>query len=70
MSKQFHEKSLNDHAPAVQTQEQISVTVMIEIPKGCRNKYEYDKQKNVIRYDRMIHSSVKIEIFRFGFISV
>lgn len=40
-------------------QTQLSLTVMIEIPKGCRNKYEYDPTKKSIRYDRMIHSSVK-----------
>ena len=32
--------------------------VMIEIPKGSRNKYEYDKEKNVIRLDRMLFSAV------------
>ena len=38
--------------------EQISVTVMIEIPKGSRNKYEYDKEKRVLRFDRMLFSAV------------
>jgi inorganic pyrophosphatase len=38
--------------------EQLSVTVMIEIPKGSRNKYEYDKEKRVLRFDRMLFSSV------------
>ena len=32
--------------------------VLIEIPKGSRNKYEYDKQRRVIRLDRMLYSSV------------
>ncbi len=32
--------------------------VMIEIPKGSRNKYEYDKQKKVFRLDRMLFSAV------------
>ena len=27
--------------------DQQTVTVMIEIPKGSRNKYEYDKEKKV-----------------------
>jgi inorganic pyrophosphatase len=31
---------------------------MIEIPKGSRNKYEYDKTRKVIRFDRMLYSSV------------
>ncbi len=34
------------------------VTVAIEIPKGCRNKYEYDKKSGVIKFDRMLFSSV------------
>jgi inorganic pyrophosphatase len=34
------------------------ITVMIEIPKGSRNKYEYDKDKMVIKFDRMLFSSV------------
>jgi len=38
--------------------EQLSVTVMIEIPKGSRNKYEYDKEKRVLRFDRMLYSAV------------
>ena len=36
----------------------ITIDVFIEIPKGSRNKYEYDKEKKVIRYDRMIFSSM------------
>ncbi|HEX79115.1 MAG TPA: inorganic diphosphatase [Dehalococcoidia bacterium] len=32
--------------------------VLIEIPKGSRNKYEYDKEKNVMRFDRMLFSAV------------
>ena len=38
--------------------EQMTVTVMIEIPKGSRNKYEYDKDKKVLRFDRMLFSAV------------
>ena len=37
---------------------EMTVDVLIEIPKGSRNKYEYDKVKKVIRYDRMIFSSM------------
>ncbi len=32
--------------------------VLIEIPKGSRNKYEYDFDIKKIRYDRMIFSSM------------
>ncbi|MEX0773303.1 MAG: inorganic diphosphatase [Balneolales bacterium] len=35
-----------------------TLEVMIEIPKGSRNKYEYDKEKGVIKYDRMLFSAV------------
>jgi inorganic pyrophosphatase len=31
-----------------------SFDVLIEIPKGSRNKYEYDFNLKKIRYDRMI----------------
>jgi len=34
------------------------VSVMIEIPKGSRNKYEYDKEKKRLKFDRMLFSSV------------
>ena len=37
---------------------EMTFDVLIEIPKGSRNKYEYDKVKKVIRYDRMIFSSM------------
>lgn len=32
--------------------------VLIEIPKGSRNKYEYDFKLKKIRYDRMLFSSM------------
>ena len=34
------------------------VTVMVEIPKGSRNKYEYDPETQRIKFDRMLFSSV------------
>jgi inorganic pyrophosphatase len=34
------------------------IDVMIEIPKGSRNKYEYDKEKQAFRLDRMLFSAV------------
>jgi inorganic pyrophosphatase len=33
-------------------------SVIIEIPKGSRNKYEYDKEKKMIKFDRMLFSSM------------
>jgi inorganic pyrophosphatase len=38
--------------------EVTSFDVLIEIPKGSRNKYEYDFRLKKIRYDRMIFSSM------------
>ena len=32
--------------------------VLIEIPKGSRNKYEYDFDLHKIRFDRMLFSSM------------
>lgn len=34
------------------------VTVMIEIPKGSRNKYEYDDENNRIKFNRMLFSAM------------
>lgn len=38
--------------------EEFTIDAIIEIPKGSRNKYEYDRKKKMIRYDRMIFSSM------------
>ena len=32
------------------------VNVIVEIPKGSQNKYEYDKKRNVIKLDRVLFS--------------
>jgi inorganic pyrophosphatase len=34
------------------------INVVIEIPRGQTNKYEYDKQLNVFRLDRNLYSPV------------
>ncbi|MDQ2742523.1 MAG: inorganic diphosphatase [Chloroflexota bacterium] len=34
------------------------VEVIIEIPQGSRNKYEYDHASGIIRLDRVLHSAV------------
>ena len=31
---------------------------MVEIPKGSRNKYEYDSRRKVIKFDRMLFSAM------------
>jgi len=36
----------------------MTVSVMIEIPKGSRNKYEFDKEKKMLKFDRMLFSAV------------
>lgn len=38
--------------------ERQTVDVLIEIPKGSRNKYEYDFDLKKIRFDRMLFSSM------------
>lgn len=38
--------------------EPLTITVMVEIPKGSRNKYEYDQVNRVIRFDRMLFSAM------------
>ena len=35
----------------------MDVEVIVEIPKGSRNKYEYDQAKGRIRLDRMLFTS-------------
>lgn len=35
-----------------------SILVTVEIPKGSRNKYEYDEERRRFRLDRMLFSSV------------
>ena len=37
---------------------QITFDVLVEIPKGSRNKYEYDFVLNKIRFDRTLFSSM------------
>ncbi len=38
--------------------EDLIIPVMIEIPKGSRNKYEYDSHRKVLKFDRMLFSAV------------
>ena len=40
------------------TKKGFAITVIIEIPQGSRNKYEYDPKTGYIRFDRMLFSSV------------
>jgi inorganic pyrophosphatase len=34
------------------------INVVVEVPKGCRNKYEYDPQTKRIKLDRVLFSAV------------
>lgn len=36
----------------------IIFDVLIEIPKGSRNKYEFDQKTGLIRLDRVLHSTM------------
>jgi inorganic pyrophosphatase len=45
----------------------IEVDVIIEIAKGSHIKYEYDKKKNMIVCDRILHTPMKYP-FNYGFI--
>lgn len=37
---------------------ELVVEALIEIPAGSQNKYEYDKERGVIRLDRVLYSPV------------
>lgn len=41
-----------------QKKQPVTFDVLIEIPKGSRNKYEYDFTLHKIRFDRMLFSSM------------
>jgi inorganic pyrophosphatase len=45
----WHDISLGAQAPNV-------INVIVEIPKGSQNKYENDKNNNVIKLDRVLYS--------------
>lgn len=46
---------------------ELVVDVFIEISKGSNIKYEYDKEKNVLVCDRILHTPFRY-IFNYGFI--
>ncbi|MBV9119478.1 MAG: inorganic diphosphatase [Chloroflexi bacterium] len=37
---------------------EVLLDVLVEIPRGSQNKYEYDFERQVIRLDRVLYSSV------------
>lgn len=49
------------HQEAIEVAEdshESSVLAFIEIPRGSRNKYEYDEERGVFKLDRVLYSSV------------
>ncbi|WIG57956.1 MAG: Inorganic pyrophosphatase [Ktedonobacterales bacterium] len=47
-----------DKEPMLGSRDEDWVEVVIEIPRGSRNKYEYDHERGVFRLDRVLYSSV------------
>jgi inorganic pyrophosphatase len=45
----WHDISPGAQAPNV-------INVIVGIPKGSQNKYEYDKNNNIIKLDRVLYS--------------
>ena len=43
------------------------MNLVVEIPAGCRNKYEYNEAAGVMALDRILHSSVRYP-FDYGFV--
>ena len=56
----WHDVQPGDQAPAL-------VPVVIEVPKGSKNKYELDKDSGLLRLDRVLFSSVQYPA-NYGFI--
>lgn len=56
----WHDVSLGDEIPAL-------VPVVIEVPKGSKNKYELDKKSGLLKVDRVLFSSVHYPA-NYGFI--
>jgi len=47
----YSDVPIGDEAPEI-------INAIIEIPKGSHSKYEYDEKLDVIRLDRILHTSV------------
>ncbi len=56
----LHDISAGDKAPEI-------INVIIEIPKGSKNKYEIDKETGIIKLDRVMHTSQDYP-FDYGFV--
>ena len=51
MNNIWHSVPLGDKAPK-------KVNLIVEIPKGCSNKYELDKETGLIKLDRVLYSAM------------
>jgi inorganic pyrophosphatase len=47
------------HSPSVSSAPDDTLTVIVEIPKGSRNKYEMDHETREIQLDRMLFTSMQ-----------
>jgi inorganic pyrophosphatase len=56
----WHDVELGDRIPEL-------IPVVIEVPKGCKTKYELDKKSGLIKVDRILFSSVHYPA-NYGFI--
>ncbi len=56
-----------DLRPLLPSPAQGQINLLVEIPAGSRNKYEYCAEAGVMRLDRVLHSSVRYP-FDYGFI--
>lgn len=56
----LHEISIGEKAPEI-------INVIIEIPRGSKNKYEIDKETGLIALDRAMHTSQDYP-FDYGFV--
>lgn len=56
----FEKLGAGKHAPEI-------VTVVVEIPKGSHNKYEYDEETGVFKLDRVLYSPMHYPL-DYGFI--
>jgi len=60
MAHSWHDVAVGPDSPDV-------FNAIIEIPQGCKVKYELDKKTGMLRVDRMLHSSV-VYPANYGFI--
>jgi len=47
--KEFKKTGIGEEAPDI-------INVVVEIPKGSHNKYEYDEERSIFKLDRVLHS--------------